>query len=171
MADVSRVSGRKTLESGQETPSLIDVMAISRERVSEVLLDLRKLHGSPDRPLSQEKAARRADVSERDWGRWERKEVTPFASSLGKVADAFEIPLDEFDDGRVDRSNTPLADRLDEIQASQDRMERLLTALASRLGVDVRDLEVESLVELVPGEEATAPPALESPLPAGAKTS
>ena len=58
-----------------------------------------------------------------------------------------------------------------DLRAQLDRMERLLTALASRLGVDVRDLEVESLVELVPGEEATPEPVRESPRPAGAKTS
>lgn len=122
MEDVSRVSGRKTLESARETPSLIDVMAISRERVSEVLLDLRKLHGTPDHPLSQQKAARLADVSERDWGRWERGEVTATATSLGKVADAFEIGLDQFDDGKVDHSNTPLADRLVELDQKLDAL-------------------------------------------------
>lgn len=117
MPVASRVSRQKSWKERGKTPSLLHEMAVTHERVAEQLLALRQLHGTPDRPLSQEKAAQRAGVSTRDWQRWETKETLPRTDSLGRVADGFDIPLDTFDNGdQPGRTSTPLADRLDTIE-------------------------------------------------------
>ena len=56
-----------------------------------------------------------------------------------------------------------------DMQAQLDRIERLLKTLAARLGVDPADLEVESLVSLLPGEEAKPSRGQRSPRRAAAK--
>jgi transcriptional regulator with XRE-family HTH domain len=132
------------LQTAGGTPNLLRDMAVTRERVAEQLLALRQLHGTADKPLSQEKAAQRADVQVRDWNRWENKHTTPHISSLGKVAEAFDIPLDVFDDGREDRSSTPLSDRLDRLESELQTTRALLTAVAQHLQVDPALLEAHA---------------------------
>ena len=153
-------------------------------RIAERRLELKDQRGDE---FTQGAVARKVgdilgktSISGTSVSRWERGEHRPSDDSLDALATVLETTVADLMSGpQADRpSATPdvmgnlnEADPLAAVRAQLDRMERLLTALASRLGVDVRDLEVESLVELVPGEEATSQPALESPLPAGAKTS
>lgn len=86
-------------------------MAEQQARVSERIKKIREDHS-----LTQEQAASRAEVTLRQWQRWESGESTPYKSSLEKVARAFRVPpaefYDEVDDlppGRMDDVERKLA--------------------------------------------------------------
>jgi transcriptional regulator with XRE-family HTH domain len=73
-------------------------MAVTRERVMAKLRELRRINGTEERPLSQEEAAHRADITVRQWQRWEAGESMPYTRNLSKVAEKFDVSLDYFDE-------------------------------------------------------------------------
>jgi transcriptional regulator with XRE-family HTH domain len=115
----------------RERASVEAELAIRREIVMERLRKLREEVGHPDRPgkpLPAEEAAARAGVKYRTWQRWESGESVPYAKSLAKVADTFDIELTEFDDGAAkgNRGTTPDLSRPDGISDRLDAIERAL---------------------------------------------
>jgi transcriptional regulator with XRE-family HTH domain len=88
-------------------------MALRQEKVSQRLRELRELQG-----LSQEDAARKVGITQRQWQRWESGESMPYPRSLDMVASAFEISVAEFFDPPQPIASDP--SQLDRIEALRD---------------------------------------------------
>lgn len=147
MSVVSTVSAPKSWKERGEVPTVLHDMAVTKERVRDQLLGLRKLYGTPDREMTQEAAAQKVGTSARNWQRWENMEVKPGPDSLSEIAEAFDISLDVFDDGKPDRSSTPLAVRLDELD---ERLDRLLAVVTDDVLPALSQLE-ERVAEVAEG--------------------
>lgn len=63
-------------------------MPIDPQVFADALEDLRIQHTE-----SQEDAARRIGISNRQYVRWAAKESVPYLSSIEKVADAYDVPI------------------------------------------------------------------------------
>lgn len=118
-------------------------MAVTRERVMERLRELRHLNGSDGKPLSQEDAAHLADITTRQWQRWESGESMPYPKSLGRVADAFGISIEFFETAPADRVRTDLLGQLDGANKSQlDRIEFKLDVLLLHFEISAAEIEL-----------------------------
>lgn len=147
--------------------TMLAEMAEQRAQSAERLVSLREA-----KRLSQEELAHAADVSTKTISRWENQRHDPERKTVERVAAALEVEPDFLWQppsplGLNGRSPADLQDQLDAIQESVERQERMLRAVAARLGIDPQELEVEELVELVPG--ATQRPAQRSPRRAASK--
>lgn len=109
---MSSPSRQKSWRRGRERVSVLATLAVQKETVSRVLIELREQHKPPgsSKPLSQEKAAARAGVTGRQWQRWESGESDPYLRNLEAVAQAFDIPLAEFlGANEQDDTTTPMS--------------------------------------------------------------
>lgn len=83
-------------------------MALRRERVVERLVHLREQHS-----LTQEQAAHKVGVTNRQWQRWEAGESMPYPRNLDLIAQRFGITVAEFFDDMPE----PAASRVDQLEA------------------------------------------------------
>jgi transcriptional regulator with XRE-family HTH domain len=107
MSVVSTLPRKKSWQTNAERRSFEAQMAVTRDRVMARLRELRQIHGSDERPLSQEDAAHRAGITTRQWQRWESGESMPYSRNLGKVAENFGVTVDWFETAPAQPTETP----------------------------------------------------------------
>jgi transcriptional regulator with XRE-family HTH domain len=88
--------------------SVLAEMALRQEKVSERLRELRERQG-----LSQEDAARKVGITQRQWQRWESGDSMPYPRSLDMVASTFGISVAEFFDPAEPVVDTTQLDRIE----------------------------------------------------------
>ena len=143
---MSSPSRQKSWHNGRERVSVLAALAIQKETVSRVLAELREQHKPPgsDKPLSQEKAAARINITGRQWQRWESGESEPYLRNLKAVSDAFNIPLSDFFDGdeaivattpllSLDDVRNEFREDVNAVQGQLDAIEDKLDYLIARL--------------------------------------
>lgn len=138
MQAVSSPSRQKSWQRVSQVVNLLDALNAKETELAKRLEELRQAHG-----LSQEAAAHKAGVSNRQWQRWEAGESEPRGASLSRISDGFDVAIGELlgDDAH---NRTPLA-----------RIEDALEGQAQRL--DALEASVSQLVALLSGEpEETA---------------
>lgn len=141
---MSTPSGKKSWQTRRERVSVLAALALRKETVSRLLVQIRNDNPEEDGdPLSQEAAARLVGVSVRQWQRWEAGDSVPYPRNLGIIADTFSFDVGQFYESEIaEKAETPnpfpasnedqeLRERLERVEAKLDRVLRALTEQAA----------------------------------------
>lgn len=136
---MSTPSRQKSWQTSRERVSVLAALAIQKETVSRVLVELREQHKPPgsQKPLSQEKAAARAGVTGRQWQRWESGKSEPYLRNLEAVASAFDIPVSRFIDVSEQEGTTSSLDQVEAIAAEFRPITELIVAEVKRNRLEI----------------------------------
>jgi len=121
MSAASTASRYKSWQRRRRRVSVLAQMALRRERIVERLVELRVARG-----LTQEQAAHRIQISNRQYQRWEAGESTPHPNNLDRIAESYEMSIDEF------LGEAPSGSRDERLT----ELERRLAAVERRIGLD-----------------------------------
>lgn len=146
---VNVVSSRTRTKSWQtvaEVVNLLDVLSERESDIGERLEQLRKAHG-----LTQESAAHRVGVSNRQWQRWEAG-AEPRGSSLTQIANSFDISISELVEGMAPRSQLDrIEERLEDIYALLTEWQPATSREAAKaVGQAVDDIQVAAASRRTP---------------------
>jgi transcriptional regulator with XRE-family HTH domain len=146
--DVSTVTTKKAWKEREETARLLAQAVAQQRQIRERLLRYRVENARPEDAkgqLPQEIAAANANVSTRQWQRWESGERLPHQSNLEKLAENLGIPVAEFFTApptieetpdpfarNGDMGNDDLRGQLERIEQRQLELLNRLDALISR---------------------------------------
>lgn len=130
MSVVSSPSRKKSWQTAAKVVSLLDALSASENEVAQRIARLRQAHG-----LSQEAAAHKAGVSNRQWQRWEAGDSEPHGSTLIRVSESFGVSigdiLGEGDETQMDRIEASIMLALDGLTDLAERVKRMEAAAAA----------------------------------------
>lgn len=127
MLTTSRVSPKKSWQTGRQHVSVLAEMALRREKIVQRLTELREKNS-----LSQEHAAAKVGVTLRQWQRWEAGQSVPYPRNMDAIASAFGISVQDFFDADPDATTVQLLEaRVIELEDQVTELRAGLLALTA----------------------------------------